>query len=124
MDPNEPVATTRDAVESTVDEIGDALTPQAPGYPGPHVGFPAQRQEGGSNVMNVSSIQAHPPSTSLLDEAATKTGINNFTVNLAVELGPLVRAGQLAEVAPAFVFLAAPREAGYVLGGTGGKPVF
>ncbi|MFC7625209.1 SDR family oxidoreductase [Microlunatus sp. GCM10028923] len=41
---------------------------------------------------------------------------------------PLGRAGQPAEVAPAFVFLASPKDAGYVsgtvLGVTGGKPVF
>jgi len=41
---------------------------------------------------------------------------------------PLGRAGQPAEVAPAFVFLASPSEASYVsgtvLGVTGGKPVF
>ncbi len=47
------------------------------------------------------------------------------------ELGadtPLGRAGQPSEVAPAFVFLASPRDASYVsgavLGVTGGKPVF
>ncbi|TNC40472.1 SDR family oxidoreductase, partial [Mumia zhuanghuii] len=41
---------------------------------------------------------------------------------------PLGRAGQPAEVAPAFVFLASPRDASYVtgtvIGVTGGKPVF
>ncbi|WP_418275570.1 SDR family oxidoreductase [Isoptericola jiangsuensis] len=41
---------------------------------------------------------------------------------------PLGRAGQPAEVAPAFVFLASPSDAAYVsgtvLGVTGGKPVF
>ncbi|MEL7976383.1 SDR family oxidoreductase [Isoptericola sp. F-RaC21] len=41
---------------------------------------------------------------------------------------PLGRAGQPAELAPAFVFLASPRDASYVsgtvLGVTGGKPVF
>ncbi|MFD6134140.1 SDR family oxidoreductase [Isoptericola sp. NPDC060257] len=41
---------------------------------------------------------------------------------------PLGRAGQPAEVAPAFVFLASPRDASYVsatvVGVTGGKPVF
>ena len=118
--------------------------------------------EGGS-IVNVSSIQAYQPSTSLHDYASTKAAINNFTVNLAAEVGargirvnavapgpiwtplqpatqppekieafgadtPLGRAGQPAEVAPAFVFLASPTDAGYVsgtvLGVTGGKPVF
>ncbi|MGW6004906.1 SDR family oxidoreductase [Oerskovia enterophila] len=117
----------------------------------------------GSSIVNVSSIQAYQPSTSLLDYASTKAAINNFTVNLAAEVGergirvnavapgpiwtplqpatqppekieafgadtPLGRAGQPAEVAPAFVFLASPTDAGYVsgtvLGVTGGKPVF
>jgi NAD(P)-dependent dehydrogenase (short-subunit alcohol dehydrogenase family) len=114
-------------------------------------------------VINNASIQAYEPTTSLLDYAATKAAINNFTVNLAAELGPdgvrvnavapgpiwtplqpatqapekvqkfgantpLGRAGQPAEVAPAFVFLASPAEASYVsgtvLGVTGGRPVF
>ncbi len=42
----------------------------------------------GSSIINVSSIQAYDPSTSLIDYAATKAAINNFTVNLAAELGP------------------------------------
>lgn len=114
-------------------------------------------------VINNTSIQAYEPSTSLLDYAATKAALNNFTVNLAADLGPdgirvnavapgpvwtplqpatqpaekieqfgsdtpLGRAGQPAEVAPAFVFLASERDASYVsgtvLGVTGGKPVF
>ena len=41
---------------------------------------------------------------------------------------PLGRAGQPAEVAPAFVFLASPKDASYVsgsiLGVTGGQPTF
>ncbi|HEX6196157.1 MAG TPA: SDR family oxidoreductase [Jiangellaceae bacterium] len=122
----------------------------------PHLGA-------GACIINNSSIQAYDPSTPLLDYAATKAAINNFTVNLAQELGPrgirvnavapgpiwtplqpatrhahevekfgqntpLGRAGQPAEVAPAFVYLASPTEASYVsgtvLGVTGGKPVF
>lgn len=117
----------------------------------------------GSSIINVSSIQAYDPSVSLIDYAATKAAINNFTVNLAQELGekgirvnavapgpiwtplqpatkgadsmqsfggdtPLGRAGQPAELAGAFVFLASPAEASYVsgtvVGVTGGKPVF
>ncbi len=119
--------------------------------------------ENGGAIVNNSSIQAYEPSTSLLDYAATKAAINNFTVNLAAELGPkgirvnavapgpvwtplqpatqppeklekfgtdtpLGRAGQPAEVAPAFVFLASEQTGSYVsatvLGVTGGKPVF
>lgn len=117
----------------------------------------------GSSVINVSSIQAYDPSVSLIDYASTKAAINNFTINLAAELGergirvnvvapgpiwtplqpatkpgedmpefggntPLGRAGQPAECAPAFVFLASPKLASYVsatvLGITGGRPVF
>ncbi|MFD1860348.1 SDR family oxidoreductase [Aeromicrobium camelliae] len=115
------------------------------------------------NIINVSSIQAYEPSTSLLDYASTKAAINNFTINLAQEAGadgvrvnavapgpiwtplqpatqsteklaqfgqetPLGRAGQPAECAPAFVFLANETDASYVsgtvLGVTGGKGVF
>jgi NAD(P)-dependent dehydrogenase (short-subunit alcohol dehydrogenase family) len=117
----------------------------------------------GTAIINNSSIQAFEPSNTLLDYASTKAAINNFTVNLAAEVGergirvnavapgpiwtplqpatqyaekiekfgsdaPLGRAGQPAEVAPAFVFLASPVTASYVsgtvLGVTGGKPVF
>ena len=41
----------------------------------------------GASIINVSSIQAYEPSTTLLDYAATKAAINNFTVNLAAEVG-------------------------------------
>ena len=117
----------------------------------------------GACIINTTSIQAYDPSTTLMDYASTKAAINNFTVNLAGELGPrgirvnavapgpvwtplqpatqdadhlesfggdtpLGRAGQPAELAPAFVFLASPSDASYVsgtvLGVTGGKPVF
>lgn len=42
----------------------------------------------GASIINVSSIQAYDPSTALIDYATTKAAINNFTVNLAAELGP------------------------------------
>lgn len=42
----------------------------------------------GASIINTTSIQAYEPSTTLLDYAATKAAINNFTVNLAGELGP------------------------------------
>lgn len=42
----------------------------------------------GASIINVSSIQAYDPSTALIDYASTKAAINNFTVNLAAELGP------------------------------------
>lgn len=42
----------------------------------------------GASIINLSSIQAYDPSTPLIDYAATKAAINNFTVNLAAELGP------------------------------------
>lgn len=41
----------------------------------------------GASIINVSSIQAYDPSVALLDYAATKAAINNFTANLAAELG-------------------------------------
>ncbi len=44
--------------------------------------------EKGASIINVSSIQAYDPSVSLIDYASTKAAINNFTVNLAGELGP------------------------------------
>ena len=44
--------------------------------------------EKGASIINVSSIQAYDPSIALIDYAATKAAINNFTVNLAAELGP------------------------------------
>lgn len=117
----------------------------------------------GSSIINTSSIQAFEPSDTLIDYAATKAAINNFTVNMAAHLGergirvnavcpgpiwtplqpatqeaekleqfggdtPLGRAGQPAECAPAYVFLASPADASYVsgtvLGVTGGKPIF
>ncbi|NLT30918.1 MAG: SDR family oxidoreductase [Propionibacterium sp.] len=42
----------------------------------------------GASIINVSSIQAYDPSEYLIDYASTKAAINNFTVNLAAEVGP------------------------------------
>ncbi|MEE6273245.1 SDR family oxidoreductase [Georgenia wangjunii] len=42
----------------------------------------------GASVINCASIQAFQPSETLLDYASTKAAINNFTVNLAADLGP------------------------------------
>ncbi|WP_168582727.1 SDR family oxidoreductase [Gephyromycinifex aptenodytis] len=117
----------------------------------------------GASIINNASVQAYQPSPGLMDYAATKAGITNFTVNLAAEVGekgirvnavapgpiwtplqpatqpeekveqfggdtPLGRAGQPAECAGAFVFLASPKDASYVsgsvIGVTGGKAVF
>ena len=44
--------------------------------------------QSGSSIINVTSIQAYEPSASLVDYAATKAALTNFTVNLASELGP------------------------------------
>lgn len=115
----------------------------------------------GASIINVSSIQATNPSPSIIDYAATKGAITNFTLALAQELGPqgirvnavapgpvwtplipqsfapekvasfgedtpLGRAGQPADVAPAFVFLASDEArfiSGAILGVTGGKPL-
>ncbi|MCG7432445.1 SDR family oxidoreductase [Kocuria indica] len=46
-----------------------------------------QYLKSGSSIINVSSIQAYDPSENLIDYASTKAAINNFTVNLASELG-------------------------------------
>lgn len=114
----------------------------------------------GSSIINTTSIQATQPSPGLLDYAATKGAITNFTRGLSqqltpkgirvngvapgpiwtplqpsygqsqdklVEFGkdtPLGRAGQPAELASAYVFLAS-QEASYISGEviavTGGK---
>ncbi len=42
----------------------------------------------GSAVINTTSIQSFDPSVPLMDYAATKSAINNLTVNLAADLGP------------------------------------
>jgi len=115
----------------------------------------------GSTVINTSSVQAYTPDPSLLDYAATKAAIVNFTKGLSQELAPkgirvntvapgpvwtplipatmpaekvgdfgaqtpLGRAGQPAELAPAYVFLAS-QESSYItgerIGVTGGMPL-
>ena len=115
----------------------------------------------GSTIINSTSIQAYNPSPGLLDYAATKAAINNFSKGLAQQLAPkgirvnavapgpiwtplipatmpveraeshgestpMGRAGQPAEVAPAYVFFAS-QESSYItaemLAVTGGQPV-
>lgn len=109
--------------------------------------------EPGASIINTTSIQAYSPSGHLLDYAATKAAINNFSKGLAEQLGPkgirvnavapgpiwtplqpsdgqpmealpkfghntwLGRAGQPAELAGAYVFLAED-SASYVTGST------
>jgi NAD(P)-dependent dehydrogenase (short-subunit alcohol dehydrogenase family) len=43
--------------------------------------------QAGASIINCSSIQAVDPSDTLLDYASTKAAINNFTVNLATQVG-------------------------------------
>lgn len=114
--------------------------------------------EAGSSIVTTSSIEAYQPKPGLIDYAATKAAIVNFTKNLAQQVAPrgirvnsvapgpiwtplipatmpqdsvttfgkqtpLGRAGQPAELAPAYVFLASPESSyvtGEVLGVTGG----
>ena len=114
----------------------------------------------GATIINTPSIQAYQPSGGLLDYAATKAAIANFTHGLSrqlapkgirvnavapgpiwtplqptdgqpmqklVEFGkntPLGRAGQPAELAPSYVFLASQESSyitGEVIGVTGGN---
>lgn len=116
----------------------------------------------GASIINTTSIQAYEPSAGLLDYAATKGAIANFTKGLASQLiekgirvnavapgpiwtplqpsygqpleklvkfgehSPMGRAGQPAELAGAYVFLAS-EDASYVtaeiIAVTGGMPI-
>lgn len=114
----------------------------------------------GATIINTTSIQATQPSPGLLDYAATKGAITNFTRNLSQQLAPngirvnavapgpiwtplqpsfgqpqekltkfgqdtpMGRAGQPAELAPLYVFLASQESSyisGEIIGATGGK---
>lgn len=44
--------------------------------------------EPGSTIINTTSVQAYNPSPTLIDYAATKAAINNFTKGLAQQLAP------------------------------------
>lgn len=116
----------------------------------------------GATIINTTSIQAYQPSSGLLDYAATKAAIANFTKGLALQLAPkgirvnavapgpiwtplqpsygqppekltkfgqntpLGRAGQPAELAPVYVFLASQESSfitGEIIGATGGRPI-
>ena len=77
----------------------------------------------GQDGIRVNAVAPGPIWTPLQPATQEPEKIRSFGADT-----PLGRAGQPAEVAPAFVFLAAPAEASYVsgtvLGVTGGKPVF
>jgi NAD(P)-dependent dehydrogenase (short-subunit alcohol dehydrogenase family) len=120
-----------------------------------------EHMQPGSTIINTTSVQAYKPDPALLDYAATKAAIVNFTTALAqqaIEKGirvnavapgpvwtplipatmpeekvtsfggesPIGRAGQPAELAPAYVFLAS-QESSYINGETirvtGGVPL-
>jgi len=77
----------------------------------------------GPDGIRVNAVAPGPIWTPLQPATQSIEKVQNFGVDT-----PLGRAGQPAEVAPAFVFLASERDASYVsgtvLGVTGGKPVF
>lgn len=77
----------------------------------------------GSDGIRVNAVAPGPVWTPLQPATQKPEKIESFGADT-----PLGRAGQPAEVAPAFVFLASPADASYVsgtvLGVTGGKPVF
>ncbi|MCW2840150.1 MAG: NAD(P)-dependent dehydrogenase [Aeromicrobium sp.] len=77
----------------------------------------------GPRGIRVNAVAPGPIWTPLQPATQTSEKVEKFGQET-----PLGRAGQPAEVAPAFVFLASERDASYVsgtvLGVTGGKPVF
>jgi len=77
----------------------------------------------GTDGIRVNAVAPGPIWTPLQPATQTSEKVQRFGLNT-----PLGRAGQPAEVAPAFVFLASERDASYVsgtvLGVTGGRPVF
>ncbi len=77
----------------------------------------------GSDGIRVNAVAPGPIWTPLQPATQPVEKVEQFGADT-----PLGRAGQPAEVAPAFVFLASERDASYVsgtvLGVTGGKPVF
>jgi NAD(P)-dependent dehydrogenase (short-subunit alcohol dehydrogenase family) len=83
----------------------------------------------GSSIIGSSSVNSDMPSPTLAPYAATKAAIANFSASLAQLLGddtPLGRAGQPAELAPAYVLLASD-DGSYISGAriavTGGRPI-
>ncbi|TNM44229.1 SDR family oxidoreductase [Nocardioides albidus] len=77
----------------------------------------------GADGIRVNAVAPGPIWTPLQPATQEPEKVERFGADT-----PLGRAGQPAEVAPAFVFLASPGDASYVsgtvLGVTGGKPVF
>ncbi len=77
----------------------------------------------GAKGIRVNAVAPGPIWTPLQPATRDEKTVTSFGQNT-----PLGRAGQPAELAPAYVFLASPKDASYVsgtvLGVTGGRPVF
>lgn len=82
----------------------------------------ALAQELGERGIRVNAVAPGPIWTPLIPATDFSAGVEEFGAST-----PLGRAGQPAEVAPAYVFLAAPESGSYVSGAvvpvTGGKPL-
>jgi NAD(P)-dependent dehydrogenase (short-subunit alcohol dehydrogenase family) len=125
-----PAVAQEQSAASTAAERSTALKNPASAYPRPHL-------QPGAAIINATSVTACDPPPNLLDYAATKAAIMNFTKSLAKQLAsrgirvnavapdtPMGRPGQPAELAPIYVLLAsgeASYATGQVYGAVGGR---
>lgn len=82
--------------------------------------------EPGSAIVTTTSVQAFDPSPNLMDYAATKAAIHNFTISLARQLIDARIRVNGVELAPVYVFLASNQASyvtGQIYGVTGGKKI-